>query len=326
MIKTFRSPECNYIFNSKNGMTLMWGRTPQEDFDVAPFPLIFDMEITEICKGPGGVPCPFCYKSNLPNKGKYTPFDKAKKIIDKLPEKLTQIAFGVDAQCESNPDWFDIFKYAREKTFIPNVTVADITQETADKISDVCGAVAVSRYANKEFCYNSLSKLKLKQKNIHQMISQETFEQALETLEDIKNDDRLKDLNAIVFLSLKKKGRGCSFNRLTNEQFEELITKCAELGISYGFDSCSATKYLLTEYGQKNVQFVEKCESSLSSGYCNVDGDFFPCSFTEGLGNWKEGINIIDAESFDDVWNHPKVQIFREELLMNKRNCPIYNV
>lgn len=325
-MKVFTSPECNFIFNEKTGVTLMWGRTKDEDFDVAPFPLIFDFEITEICKGPGGKPCQFCYKGNLPNKGKYTSFDVAKQVIDKLPKMLTQIAFGVDAQCESNPDWFDIFKYSREKSFIPNVTVADITQETADKISDVCGACAVSRYDNKDICYNSLSKIKLKQKNIHQMISQETFAQALETINDIKYDDRLKDLNAIVFLSLKKKGRGIGYHRLTDEQFEELIEKCSELGVSYGFDSCSATKFLKTKTGKKNSQFVEKCESSLSSGYCNVDGDFFPCSFTEGLDEWKEGISIINAESFDDVWFHPRVQNFREKLLSNMRNCPIYNV
>lgn len=325
-MKSYRSPDCNFIFDDKTGMTLMWGRNKNEDFDIAPFPLIFDFEITEICKGPAGKPCQFCYKGNLPNKGKYTPFHIAKQVIDKLPEKLTQIAFGVDAQCESNPDWFDIFKYSREMGFVPNVTVADINQETADKISDICGACAVSRYDNKDICYDSLSKIKLKQKNIHQMISQETFSQALETIDDIKNDDRLKDLNAIVFLSLKKKGRGSSYNRLTDEQFEELIDKCSELGVSYGFDSCSATKFLKTDNGKKNSHFVEKCESSLSSGYCNVNGDFFPCSFTEGLGIWEKGISIIEAKSFDEVWFNPKVQIFREELLMNMRNCPIYNV
>ena len=73
-----------------------------------------------------------------------------KKVIDAMPF-VTQIAFGVDAQCTSNPYTFEIMKYAREKGIVPNVTVADISDNTADFLATTCGAVAVSRYANKDF-------------------------------------------------------------------------------------------------------------------------------------------------------------------------------
>lgn len=100
-----------------------------------------------------------CYKSNTPNSGYVTPLEEAKKIIDKLPKQCTQIAFGTDAKLESNPEWYEIFKYARESGFIPNVTVADITEEKAKKLASVCGAVAVSRYNDKDICYNSVKYL-----------------------------------------------------------------------------------------------------------------------------------------------------------------------
>ena len=70
-------------------------------------------------------------------------------------------------------------EYCRENGVIPNITVAQIDDTVAKKLSELCGAVAVSRYAYKDACYDSVNKLTylgMKQVNIHQMISQETYE------------------------------------------------------------------------------------------------------------------------------------------------------
>lgn len=339
-LKKYHSEDFNYVFDRVSGNTAMWGKTYDDDPEVAPFNIILDFEITERCSGIGDRgPCKFCYKSNTANAGYVTPLSEAKEIIDAIPSGCTQIAFGVDAKLQSNPDWFEIFKYAREKDFIPNVTVADIDDETAEKLASVCGAVAVSRYDDKNFCYNSVEKLTkyigkegytLQQVNIHHLVAEEVMGNVWETIEDIKTDKRLEKLNAIVFLSLKRKGRGESFHSVTYEKFAEIVQKCMSLGVNFGFDSCSAHKFLAAIKGTEHEKlsiYCEPCESSLLSFYINAKGEGFPCSFTEGTKGWETGIQIKGCKNFvEEVWNNSRIHVFRELLLSNKRHCPIYNI
>ncbi len=163
--KICKSDEYNYIFNKNNGFFARWGKTKKDDPQFSPFgPEILDIEITTICNGIPNKenkisPCKFCYKSNTKN-GKNMSFEILKKVLDKFDKKiLTQIAFGVDASATSNPDLWSMMKYCRSQGIIPNITVADISDETADKLVSVCGAVAVSRYENKDICYNSIKKM-----------------------------------------------------------------------------------------------------------------------------------------------------------------------
>ena len=333
IVRQYRSEDFNFNFNMQTGYTEVWGKTEEHDPEFAPFPLICDFEITTICSGIKGTPCKFCYKSNTP-KGEYIPFEKAARVIDKLPEGITQIAFGTDATLESNPDWEQIFWYARNKGIIPNVTVANLDKEKAKKVAAVCGATAVSFYGDKDICYGTVRNLLdagLKQVNIHQMISEETFEQTKELLRDIKTDERLKGLNAVVFLSLKQKGRGEGFHRLSQEKFSFLVEECLEQNIPFGFDSCSATKFLNHIRGTKHEHlktFVEPCESfGVMSMYINVHGEYFPCSFSEGCPGWERGIDILACDDFvKDIWNSPKLGYYRELSLMNGRSCLFYNV
>jgi len=73
---------------------------------------------------------------------------------------------------------------------------------------------------------------------------------------------------------------------------------------------------------------VEPCESGLFSTYINVEGRFFPCSFSEGADDWKDGIDCTgdDFDFLKDVWFSDKVVEWRKKLLGNCRNCPIYEV
>ncbi len=337
--KFLSSKDANYSFDKKDGTMATWGKTEEEDAEMFPAPTIADIEITTSCTGVDGVLCPFCYKSNNPN-GRHMTLDTFKAIFNVLPKTLTQIAFGADSKAETNPDTFAIMQYTRDNGVIPNITVAQISDEVADKIASVCGAVAISRYSNKNVCYDSVKKLTdrgMDQVNIHMMISEETFKRALETVNDITNDERLAKLNAIVFLSLKTKGRGEKFHSLSQENFNLLIEKCKESGINYGFDSCSSLKFFRSlnnkEYATyKNM--IMPCESTLESSYINVDGEFFPCSFTEGTEGWETGIPVLENKDFvKHVWHNPKVEDFRKKLLATKscnefecRNCPIYKI
>lgn len=334
--KILESKDYNFIFNKTDGFFARWGKDKNDDPKFSPFgPEIADIEITTICEGIGDKgPCPFCYKSNT-SKGKYMTFDKFKGLFSILPkETLTQIAFGVDAKCESNPDTFKILKYCRDNGIIPNITIADISEETADKLSMLCGAVSVSRYENKKYCYNSVKKLTdrgMKQVNIHQLLSKETLSQVYETINDIRNDSRLVGLNAIVFLSLKKKGRGKGYTPVSKEEFNNLITHTLESGINFGMDSCSATKmlgYIKDKPTLKNISnYIEPCESLCFSSYFNVYGEFFPCSFVEGEGEWKEGVHYSKIDNFlNDLWFTKKSKDFRIKLLEKERSCPIFKI
>lgn len=284
-----------------------------------------------------------CYKANTP-QGRNMSLDTFKTIIDKLPNTLTQIAFGADANLESNPDLWEMMKYARKKGFVPNITCAQITEATADKLAKYCGAVAVSRYDDADACYDSVYKLTsrgMKQVNIHLMISQETYDNAMRTLIDCKLDRRLRGLNAVVFLSLKRKGRGTGHTPLTQEQFDSLVNTALKNDVRIGFDSCSSLKVLYAFSKKPEFRYIQNsvipCESTLESSYINVDGEFFPCSFMEGAEGWEKGIDVVNCEDFvKDVWDNPRTEEFRNLLLTSSvsvegcsspcRVCPQYEI
>ena len=93
--------------------------------------------------------------------------------------------------------------HCRDLGVVPNITVAEISDEVADKLANVMGACAVSRYEDKEICYDSVKSLTdrgMSQVNMHFMIAEETYDRCLETLNDILNDKKLAKLNAIVLL------------------------------------------------------------------------------------------------------------------------------
>lgn len=340
-MKTLTSPTYNYVFNEKTGFFARWGKTFDDDPTHSPIGMeIADIEITTSCSGPNGKVCAFCYKSNTPN-GTNMSFDTFKTIFDKLPKSLTQIAFGADATLTANPDVWKIMDYCRTNDInpvVPNVTVANITTRTARKLANVCGAVAVSRYENKHYCYDSVKRLTdvgMTQTNIHQLICEETYDQAIQTIMDTSSDKRLSGLNAIVFLSLKQTGRGTGFTRLSQDKFQKLIAIAMAADINFGFDSCSANKFLnVVESHPKFKQFLtmsEPCESTCFSIYINVDGFFFPCSFAEHHGDWKTGIDMKTLDNFDSLWNHSRTTKFRTTLINNTdkhnvRACPLYDI
>lgn len=345
----------HFLFNKISGATFKWGKTHSENPTYCPFGNeLADIEITKACRGirnieGNRIPCKHCYKSNCPN-GTYMDFDTFKNIFDKLnePKTMTQIAFGVDAEAsrELNPAIWKIFDYCNENYVTPNVTVADIDIETAKKLVEKCGAVAVSYYGliNKNRCYDSVKLLineakKIKKKisiNIHCLLSKETYDSVFELINDVHNDIRLKGLNAIVFLSLKQKGRGVNFNKLNNEQFKKIIDTCFENNISFGMDSCSCPKFLESIKDRKDKKqletFCESCESCLYSCYIDANGIFYPCSFMEKEGEWQNGIDMKSIKNFvNDVWNEDRVIKWRnksiEQINCNGCNhCPYFDV
>jgi hypothetical protein len=333
--KTLRSPGYNYYFDKNTGFFVRSGYTLADDPAYAPAPEILDIEVTTICGGPNGKPCPECYKANS-RSGRNMSLRTFKDILDRFPANLTQLAFGADATSSSNPDLLAMATYARAEGVIPNITVADVTDRVARSLAEVMGAVAVSRYGDKDLCYDSVARLVehgLDQVNIHLCLHEGSVDAALETLEDMKNDPRLAGMKALVFLSLKKKGRGVSMNRASDEEFLRILRKAKDLECGFGFDSCSANRFLAAApevWSEAEVSrmetMVEPCESGCFSSYINVDAEFYPCSFMEGSGDWETGIPVLEYDNFLDVWNHERTLEFRRKLLDNGRGCPVFQI
>lgn len=324
-----------FYFDKKTGFFARWGETQDEDGDPnLGLPEIADIEISTICHGINNVPCAFCYKGNTGN-GIYMNLDTFKKVFHNLPPTITQIAFGI-GDITANPDMWEIFNHCIDNGVVPNVTVngEGIVDYIADKLVEKCGAVAVSLY-DKDKTYNTVQKLTergLKQTNIHFMLSNETIDRAYELMMDYKTDPRLSKLNAIVFLSLKKKGRAKSnFNQCSNEDFKKLIDFAFENNVPIGFDSCSYHKFAKSVEGSNNekqlIQVAEPCESTLYSSYINTEGKFFPCSFCEETEGWENGIDAVNTDNFlKDVWYNEKTSKFRKNLISCNRKCPLYDI
>lgn len=225
--KRVASESYNYYLNKKTGYFARWGKTLADDPTVGPAPEILDLEIStsiqpheqhlypsdRICSEGGckGNCKDWCYKSNAYNLPVYNmSFEEFKNIFHKMPRTLVSIAFGI-MNIDTNPDFFKMARYAREHGVMPTFTMHgldDISDETIEEIKSLFGACAISLY-NKERSYNLIKRLTdagMDQVNIHFLLAEQTYEKALSVMEDMKTDERLKKLNALVFLSLKQKG------------------------------------------------------------------------------------------------------------------------
>ena len=323
IVKMLASKDYNYFFNKNTGFFMRWGKTKEDDPQFSPYGCeIADIEVSTVCsKG-----CKFCYKGNTAH-GTNMSLDKFKQVMKALPPTLTQIAFGI-GDIDGNPELEAIFKYTREHGIVPNVTINanNVTPEQYDMLAKYCGAVAVSLYDYDE-CYSAVAQLAkrgMKQVNIHCLLSHETYDRCMKVIEDATTDNRLVgNLNAIVFLHLKPKGRAVTneFNIPTDKEFESVVNSALEHGIGFGFDSCSANKAM--KYLPENLHnVIEPCESTLFSCYINVDGKAFPCSFAEDV---YEGVDVTGRLGYN-FWYSSEYKDFRKKCLICGRKCPIYKL
>lgn len=323
------SIEYNFVLDKKTGQFARWGKTKNEDPLYSVFgPEILDLEISTICHGPKNdrgknQVCSFCYKGNT-GKGIKMSFDTFKVIFDKMPKTLGQIAFGIGDMPETDEDdMWRMFAYCHLNGVVPNLTFNGygLNNINVPLLASYCGAIAVSHYNSTDDCFNAietLSKAGVKQMNIHKVLSQETLDECHELISFAAVDERAKQyLKAIVFLTLKPKGSRNTFNPIKDvSAYKELIDHAAKCGVQMGMDSCSAKMYLMAMKEHPRFEqfaaMVESCESTLFSSYINVNGDFFPCSFTEDESGWENGVSVVEAKDFlKDVWYHPRVLGFR---------------
>ena len=336
-LRICKSEDYNYVFDKTNGFFARWGKTKEDDPIVAPSCEIADIEIVQgKCLGK----CPFCYKcNNITNDRKYMTLETFKIIFEKLPKTLTQIAFGI-TDIYANPDFFKIMEYTRSQGVIPNYTThgIDLDQHAVTETARLCGAVAVS-VVQKEKSYDAIKAFTdagMKQCNVHFMLSQESYDKLFEFLYDVKHDSRLAKMNAVVMLQYKDKNPHAKFHSLLDiGKYQEIVKYCEDNNIKYGMDSCSAGIFIKSIENHPNrvqlEQCVDSCESTRMSFYCNTDGIAYPCSFSEGVDEWVDGINLLEIKDFQkEFWYADKVVAWRNKLIGTMKNgcahCPIYNL
>jgi hypothetical protein len=346
-VKKTYGPGYRVIFDKKSGYTERWGDRRKDDPDMAPFPEIMDLEIATGCDGIGKGACKFCYKSNTPQQHHEMSIEDVEKILHNMGfwcyadhrgydfvSPLQQVAFGITRN--TNQNLLPIFKLTRELGIIPNVTTHgyQLTEDQIKEWGKVLGAVAVSRYDN-QLCFDTVeafTRLTNLQVNIHQLLSEDTYDDCMRLLELRKSDPRLAKMNAIVFLMLKPKGRGSALSQLKSmDKYKALIGRALVEGIPFGFDSCSATVFEQAVSHLPNakqlIRCSDPCESGLFSIYANDKGDVSPCSFTEQELAWWTPPNLITTKDFmSEVWDHPRMNVWRNNLLANNRNCPAYDL
>ena len=293
-----------------------------------------------------------CYKANTGKKaGNYRnmSLETFKKLYVKFPKTICQIAFGITS-LDANPDMFPIYDFCRENGVIPNMTISsgdNPSDEVLDKITNTCGAIAISIYANqdKDARYNLLRRMIAAVErnntrenkmaiNIHFVVHKSSLKTAYEVCSDLVTDPTLKGVNAIVFLGLKPKERGQAFEVTKNDEFTKLVNFCFASGLRFGFDSCSApgfekavqeSKTLTDEQKKQYTQMSEKCESGKFSAYFNVVGEYSHCSFGEDMEKgW--GISLLDdnIDFMRDIWVSKQINAFRDELKANDGQCPLF--
>lgn len=332
--KHLRSERYNFDFCKRTGFFARWGADRNDDPEVG-LPELADIELSTICQQG----CRFCYKDNR-SRGHNMTLDTFQQVLAKLPKSVGQIAFGI-GDLNSNPDLWDILQHCRDQDVVPNITIngSGTQPEHYRWLARTCGAVAVSRY-DPDRCYDAVEQLSregLQQVNIHQLLSEETFEDCLQVIQDSTSDRRLRGLRAIVFLALKPVGRGQSMKPLRDvDRYRQLVETALAGGVGFGFDSCSAPMFLAAvkdhpDY-ERFEQMAEPCESTLFSIYISAEAKAYPCSFLERS---FEGIDVLTVDDFlQDVWNATEMVRWREELLATKtgglvegcRQCPAYEI
>ncbi|RZT95920.1 radical SAM protein with 4Fe4S-binding SPASM domain [Ancylomarina subtilis] len=300
----------NFIADQESGMTFRWGKTFEDDPTFAPVPELVDISISNHCsKG-----CDYCYRDSKPNHS-FMSLDDYKFVLSSLNHKkygnVFQVALGGGEPLE-HPEIFEILDITRQFNLVPNFTTngENITQTIVDRIKGKVGAVAIS-LNNMHDIDNSKIQLLIKggiRTNIHYVIDRSNIKQAIQILEGDYNN-KLKGVNAIIFLTFKPSGRGNSELVLVNDsslvKFLELVDNNGA-SCNIGFDACFVP--MLMRFTKTNIDFIDSCEVGYFSVYIDENLRVSPCSFSNNRDSYS-----LKEFDFYTIWNN-KFDNFRTRI------------
>ena len=301
------------FFNKTTGFNVRMGKTVDDDPSWCPLgPEILDCEISiNGCPRVGGASCKFCYKNNTDKPATNMTLENFKKIVNKFPANLSQIALGITG-VQTNPDFIEMLRWLREvKGIVPNYTLsgADLNDEIFEATLKYCGRVAVSVYeTDKNLCYNTIKRFNERSPNfcnMHLILSDYNLNFVNEVLDDIESG-KVEGLRNIVFLRCKPVGRASKLPcTLSFETLDKVIQRCEKIGIGYGFDSCSCgvVQDYFRECGKPHlIKYCEPCEGFKLSFYISALGEGCLCSFCEHVQGFPRFNFLADDFNFHKFW------------------------
>lgn len=301
------------IFNKVTGTNVRLGKDASIDPSWCSLgPEILDLEVSQNgCPKVGGASCKFCYKNNTDKPATNMKIDDFKKVVNKFPKNLSQIALGITG-VQTNPDFIEMLRWLREDMgIIPNYTLsgADLNDTIFEATLKYCGRIAVSVYeTDKNLCYNVINRFHERSPkfcNMHIVLSDENIKFVNEVLDDIEGG-KVPGLRSIVFLRMKPVGRASKLPcHLSKETIGKIIERCEKIGIGYGFDSCSCgivQDYFRSIGKEELITYTEPCEGFKLSFYVNAFGEGCLCSFCEHVPGFGR-FNFLDPNfDFHKFW------------------------
>lgn len=306
----------NFVADTNSGVSLRWGAALGVDAAKAYWPELADISISNYCtKG-----CEFCYRGSSA-EGAIMMLEDYEHVLDSLTNEkfggIFQVAIGGGEPLE-HPQFIDILKATKSRGIIANFTTngINLTKKYADSIKNLVGAVAVSANKYEDICFDKIKILcdcKIKT-NLHFVLDNQSIVDAINILNGVY-DEELKNLNSIIFLTFKPRGRAVKEKCLENNSNLFEFLECVDnkkTSINIGFDACFVP--LLMKYTQINTDYVDSCECGFFSVYVDEYKNVSPCSFSVG----SEFKFNLDEYTMDEIWNE-KFEVYRN--MINTMKC-----
>lgn len=302
--------------DTETGMTLRWGETLEHNPDLAPWPELVDISISNYCsKG-----CEFCYRDST-TAGESMTVSDYEFVLDSLLSKtwgnVFQVALGGGEPLE-HPQFLEILKTTVDRGIVPNFTTngLGITKKVAHAIKGLVGAIAISTSSLHKVDFEKVKILVENgiKTNLHYVLSDESIDEAIDILKG-KFNEVLEGVSGLIFLTYKPKGRADKESCLKKDErlmeFLSLVNQ-KECTTRIGFDACFVPALLL--YTETNPDFVDSCECAFFSVYIDEKMNVKPCSFSDN----RFCYNLKDY-TFEDIWNEKFCEY--RNLITNREVC-----
>jgi radical SAM protein with 4Fe4S-binding SPASM domain len=306
------SDSYNFIGDTETGVTMRWGASLDQDPVLAPWPELADISISNHCSKN----CNFCYRDSNPDNS-FISIADYESTLDSLTSphwgSVFQVALGGGEPLE-HPEFLEIIQRTWDRGIVANFTTngLGVTKTLAAGLAEKVGAVAIS-VSNIEELHADRVKILTDagiKTNLHFILDSNSIDQATELLEGRFNH-LLDDVNAVIFLTFKPKGRGTESRCLkSGTSLDRFVARIDSNSCSahIGFDACFVP--ILMRRTEVDVDYVDSCECAFFSVYIDEQMNVKPCSFATGN---RDSFNLRQY-SMEEIWTQ-RLSDYRKRLL-----------